>query len=314
MDVIGSEGLAGIRLLILMAQADGKLSSDERHVLEDALAGVALPGDLTIECLLDEQNDPVLLAQQIKSLEARDYAYASVYAMAWADRELAESEKLLLATLRGAWGIRPGEEEALKEALRQSHSQQGVAAPGQKIADEKTRADAFDKLLTRYCVLTGLTGAIPVPLVPDLMVVPIQIKMVYDIAGLFGQKADRNTVQLMFETLGVGTGARLGISFLSKFIPGWGSVVGAATSFATTYALGKVACIYFEKEGKASMAELKDIFEQERERGKAEYQKQKAALDEAQKTHEKELRELAFELQSRKITPEEYQRRVDSLK
>ena len=316
MAALSSEGLAGIRLLICMAKADATLKPEERYILEDALAGVTLPEGLNIEALLAENNDPVDLAKQISDHDARDCTYASVFAMAHCDRHLDEREKVLLATLRGAWGIRAEEEDGLKQALERGLG--GTAAPQsgsvRQISDAKARAAEFQRMLARYCLLTGVTGAIPIPLVPDLLVVPIQVKLVHDVAALFGQGADRDAVRLMFETLGVGTGARLGISALAKLVPGWGSVVGATSSFATTYALGKVAYSFFESGGKRSVEDLREMFEQERERGKEEYRKQKPAMEEAQKHHAKTLQQLAFDVQAQKITPEEYEKRVDALK
>jgi uncharacterized protein (DUF697 family) len=287
-----------------------------------------LPGDLTIKKLLDENNDPAELAKQITSREGRDYAYASVFALAYCDQELAEDERKLLELLRAEWGIRPEEDEGLRKALdaAQAPTVESGTLPA-AVKDGDARTAAFTKLLTRYAVLTALTGAIPVPLVPDLLVVSMQVKMVHDGAALFGHKtvappslaaepARRPvlpTVQLMFETLGVGTGARLGISALCKLVPVWGSVVGAASSFATTYALGKVAWKFYESQGATSIEALKPLFEKERRQGKEEFKKHQAALEEAQKTHSERLKGLAYDLQQKKITQQEYEKKVDEL-
>ena len=60
--------------------------------------------------------------------------------------------------------------------------------------------------------------------------------------------------------MGLGTGARLAIANLAKLLPGWGSVVGATTSFASTYALGKVMEKFFAEGGK-----LEDLVQASRE-------------------------------------------------
>lgn len=311
---VTAEGLAGIRLLVCMAKADGVLQPDERRVLEDALAGLALPEGLTVETLLNESHEPQALARQITSREARDYTYASVYSLAYCDRELAQPEDQLLALLRAEWGIKPEEDEALRAALDRGTAAQSQAAPtAAAVQDARARQAAFQTLLTRYTLLTGLTGAIPVPLVPDLLVVPMQVKMVYDVAALFGQKMEKATVQLMFETLGVGTGARLGVSALCKLVPGWGSVVGAASSFATTYALGKVAWAYYESEGKKPIESLKPLYQAEQRQGQEEFRRHRAALDEAHKAHADTLKGLAYDLQHGRITPQQYEEQVDAL-
>ena len=313
MAIITQEGLAGIRLLVCMARADGVLRPDERFALEDTLAGLTLPGGLSIETLLTESTDSAALAHEITSSEGRDYTYASVFALAYCDRELAESEERLLNTLRTVWGIQKNEDQKLVQALDLGRNAEPPDETPSHISDDKERTAAFEKLLSRYAILTALTGAIPIPLVPDLMVVPMQISLVYKVAGLFGQTTDKNTVQLMFETLGVGTGVRIGISALSKFVPGWGSVVGATSSFATTFALGKVAYAFFESEGKKTIESLKPLFREEQQQGKQKYQEHRAALDEAQKEHADTLRQLTFDLQSGRISQQAYEKKVDAL-
>jgi len=315
MPVMSEECLVGVRLMICMAKADGVMHPDERYNLEDELAGLTLPEELSVEKLLDETNDPRSLALQVKSPEARDYIYASVFSIAYCDRHLHEAEQRLLEMLRVLWNIKRDDEKDLIAALDiGKRAEQPMGPLHEACSDEKKREEQFKALSFRYCVLAGLTGAIPVPLVPDLMVIPMQVKMVYDIASLFGMKTDKKTVQLMFETLGVGTGVRIGISMLSKLVPGWGSVVGAASSYATTFALAKVAQAFFKSEGRISMESLKPMFREQKEQGKAEYQKQRAALDEAQRAHSGKLQQLAFDLSSGKITPAEYEKRIDDMK
>jgi uncharacterized protein (DUF697 family) len=311
---ISTECLSGIRIMICMARADGVLNPDERFALEDELAGLCLPEGVSVESLLAEQNDALALAKQIENREARDYVYAGVFSIAYCDRSLAEAEEKLLNQLREAWNIQKAEDESLARAL--DPGRQGEAPTGplhEKVSDPQLRETEFNKLHFRYCIVSGITGAIPVPLVPDLMVVPMQVKLVYDVAHLFGTPIDKKTVQLLFETLGVGTGARIGISALCKLVPGWGSVVGATSSYATTFALGKVAYAYFKSDGKTSMEDLKPLFREEIKHGKEEFQKQKPALEEAQKAHAGTLRQLAYDLQAGKISQDEYERRIDAL-
>lgn len=316
MSDLTSEGLAGIRLLVCMAKADGVLKPDERYELEEALVGLTLPEGLNIDALLKEENEPLKIARKIESTEGRDYTYAACYALAHCDRELAEAEDAILKTLRHEWDIKAEEDAALVKAL--NHSITGSnpaqnAAAVTAITDVKNRGVEFEKLLQRYCILTAVTGAIPVPLVPDLLVVPMQVKMVYDIAALFGQKSDKATVQLMFETLGVGTGVRLGVSMLAKFVPIWGSVVGGASAFTTSYALGKVAWTFYQGGATASVESLKPMFREQQKEGRKEFEKHRAAIDEAGKAHEDRLKALAFELQQGKITHDEYEQKVDAL-
>lgn len=314
MSTATDEGLAGIRLLVCMARADGVLQPEERYAIEDALAGADLPRGTTVDSLLFEEHDPKKLADLIKSKDVREYTYASVFSVAYCDRELAEPEQKILDLLRAEWGIDAADDTALRKALdigANPHNPDESLPLTPK--GQEARKKELDSLLGRGSILAGLTGAIPIPLVPDLMVVPIQVKLVYDIAALFGKRTDKKTVQLLFETLGVGVGARIGISALSKLVPGLGSLVGAASSFASTYALGKVAYVYFEKEENVPPAELKSLYREEQARGKAEFQRQKGAINEASRTHSQRLKTLAYDLQQGKITQAEYEKKVDAL-
>lgn len=312
MSAITHEGLAGIRLLICMAKADGTLRPEERFELEDALAGVELPGGLTLNTLVNEDIDAVKLAAEVTDPAARDSIYASVFAMAHVDRDVGPSERRMLDQLCKVWNIHPDEEHILAKVLDAHHENepQTQAAPAKNPAE----ADATAKrIIMRYALVTGLTGAIPVPLIPSLIIVPLQVKMVHDIARTLGQPNDKDTVQLMFETLGVGSGLQLAVYELCKLIPGIGSAVGAAGAFASTYGLGQVAVIFYEGGGKASMESLKPVYERERKSGRAEYEKHKASIRAAQEAHKEELKALAFDLQQGKITPVEYEKKVDEL-
>jgi uncharacterized protein (DUF697 family) len=309
------EGLAGIRLLVCMARADGVMKADERYAIEDALAGAALPDGLTLDGLLYEQHDPLTLAKKITAQDVREYTYASVFSIAYCDSELADAENALLKLLRTEWKIPAGDEAALRKALDIGSN---PANPDENLPQTarsmEQRKQEFDAMLHRTAVLTALTGAIPVPLVPDLLVVPMQVKLVYDVAALFGKREDKKTIQLLIEALLAGTGARVGISSLCKLVPGFGSVVGAASSFASTYALGKVAYLYFEKDATMPVEELKEKYREEQAQGRMEFQKHKGAISEAALTHKLRLKELAYELQNGQITQKEYEKQIDALK
>jgi uncharacterized protein (DUF697 family) len=313
MSVLSTEALAGIRLLVCMAKADGVLKPDERFIIEDALAGIRLPDHLSVDALLEETEDPIKLADEIRNTEARDYTYASVYALAYCDRELAGPEEKILQVLRDKWGIAKGEEKALEATLAPVKNVEATGPSVPAVLDEKQRDAEFKKMLQVRCIIAGITGTIPIPFVSDIMIVPMQVQMVYDIAALFGRKNDKATIQLLVESFLGGAFVRVGISALCKAVPIWGSVVGATTSYASTYALGKVAYAFYRSEGKQSIDSLKQMYREEQKHGREEYAKQKPALDQAQKTHSKKLTQMAYDLQSGKLTQEEYNRQIDAL-
>lgn len=94
-----------------------------------------------------------------------------------------------------------------------------------------------------------------VPAVGLVAVPSVQGKMLHTLAGRYGLDWDKQLISEFVAALGSGFLYRYAISLLgrqaAKFIPVYGQSVAAATaasiSFASTYALGRAACLYFYK-------------------------------------------------------------------
>ena len=90
------------------------------------------------------------------------------------------------------------------------------------------------------------------PLVGMVSVPAVQGKMLHSLARRYGVEWDRRTFAEFTAILGGGMALRYGGSLLGrqlgKLIPGYGQVLGTATavatSYGTTYALGRAACSY----------------------------------------------------------------------
>lgn len=113
------------------------------------------------------------------------------------------------------------------------------------------------------------SAAAAADLVPaaGLIAVPaIQAKLLHSLALIYGVDWDRRTMVEFGGCLGAGTltkvFASLGLRELGKLVPVYGQTVGAAaaavTSFATTYALGKAACVFLgrRRPGADAQAEV----------------------------------------------------------
>jgi uncharacterized protein (DUF697 family) len=145
-------------------------------------------------------------------------------------------------------------------------------------------------------------------------VVALQLKMVRDIGALWGHSVDRQAAKSMLYSVGLGTGARLAIANLAKLLPGWGSVVGATTSFASTYALGKVIDKLFAS-GKdlESTANLQKEFRAAEEEARAVYAGHKDIIIQSQRSNQAAFDALTADLKAGKITQEEFDARVVEL-
>ena len=121
-------------------------------------------------------------------------------------------------------------------------------------------------IILGYSYLAAAAGAIPIPFI-DLFILPgVQMKMVTELAKLHGQPMTAERFRELAATLGLSMVARQAAREVSKFIPFVGAAAGAALAGASTFALGRAACFYYQhiREGHVPEPEaLKKFFEQE---------------------------------------------------
>lgn len=97
-----------------------------------------------------------------------------------------------------------------------------------------------------YSSMAATAGAVPVPFL-DLLIIPgVQSRMVTHLATLYGQPMTAARFKEVAASLGVGILARQAVREAVKFIPIVGSVAGAAVAWASTYALGRAFCYYYQ--------------------------------------------------------------------
>ncbi|HEX4608059.1 MAG TPA: DUF697 domain-containing protein [Urbifossiella sp.] len=97
-----------------------------------------------------------------------------------------------------------------------------------------------------YASMAASAGALPVPFL-DLLVIPgIQSRMVTHLARMYGQPMSHERFKEVAASLGAGLVARQAVREVVKVIPYVGSVAGAAVAWASTYALGRAFCYYYQ--------------------------------------------------------------------
>jgi uncharacterized protein (DUF697 family)/predicted GTPase len=140
--------------------------------------------------------------------------------------------------------------EALKETLIRFLP----AAQRQTLLRLKEATDALKDvhlrhalpLILGYSSLAATAGAVPIPFI-DLFLLPgIQGRMVTHLATLYGQPITGERFKEVAASLGLGIMARQAIREVVKFVPYVGSVVSAAAAWASTYALGRAFCYYYQ--------------------------------------------------------------------
>jgi uncharacterized protein (DUF697 family) len=116
-----------------------------------------------------------------------------------------------------------------------------------------------------------------VELLPDklanVVILPLQLRLVYQIGQQYGQKLDANQIKDLAGTLGLGAAAQVMEGVVRKLVGGvagglfgglvggaGGMAAGAAVTFAATYALGHVAKQYYAQGRRLSTQDLRSLF------------------------------------------------------
>ena len=314
MSLTREESIASLRLLVCMAKVDGVLHDDERAVLEQTFGEIDLPDGVTMQWLLDEPIEVGAVIAQLVGEEARDQAYAAVYALDCADDDCSDDERALLIQMRDALGIDASLDAHLGRLFMPRHQvRAGIATP---TLDALAR-DAEVSAATRKCaIVSALLGAFPIPglsIATDLIIVGLQVGLARDIGGLWGQQLDTAQAKGVLAGFGVGTGARIALSNLLKVFPGWGSAFGAASAYASSYAVGQVMNAYFQ-EGRGLLADdLAARFKAAKADGKRAFAGDSELIEHQRAAHQTEVEALERRLAAGEITADEFEDRIKAL-
>jgi uncharacterized protein (DUF697 family) len=113
--------------------------------------------------------------------------------------------------------------------------------------------------ISGYSTLAATAGAIPIPWL-DLLIIPgIQTRMIYHLARLYGQPLTASRFLELAGTLGLGMVVRQATREVVKLIPYVGSVAGSALAGASTFALGKAFCYYYQAVQQGHVPKAEDL-------------------------------------------------------
>ncbi len=157
-------------------------------------------------------------------------------------------------------------------------AQGGAGTPGLRAASV---SDAeIDSMVLNAAILNGALELLPQSLA-SMAIIPLQTRLVYRIGKVHGYELDKGHITDFLATVGVGLtsqyveqfGRKLVGGLLGKVMGGLGRAVGSAAtgsafSFATTYALGKVAQRYYAGGRTLGADALKSAFARTAEEAK----------------------------------------------
>jgi len=266
-----------IALAMLAARADGAVDSAEQRAVDAVVARTNNPDvtRLAKQVAAGQLRVPDL-ASRLSDDEARRVAYEGALAIVNADGSANASEQAFLRELRAALGLSDAE---VAEATRTA----GALADAPVSATPTGSPGSVDEFILQQAMLTGAIEVLPDRLA-NIAILPIQLRLVYQIGQRHGQKLDLNQVKDLVATFGLGAAAQSLEGVAMKLIGGLsggllGQVVGGASriaagaviTFSTTYALGHVADQYYTQGRRLSTSDLRGLFDRFRSEAKTIY-------------------------------------------
>ena len=279
-----------LTVALLAAFADGLKDERERAAVKrvaDALgpdAGFDLPA-LYRDVLL-ARPDLTEVAAGLQSDGARQLAYEMAVGVCDADGAQSPAEKEFLARLAGVLGIggaaaaaASAQADAIADAAFGTAAPAGIAAAAAAqvasgtVTGRSTLPDAeLDKMILNASITNAALELLPES-IASMAIIPLQLRLVYRIGQSYGYPMDMSNAKDFVATLGVGlTGQYLeqfGRKLLGGLLGGIGGGLGRAAgrqvassgmTFATTYAIGRVAQRYYAGGRTLDAATLKQTF------------------------------------------------------
>ncbi len=305
------EVLAAVRIVLSVAKADGLISPTEEQSLRDVLLALPEEERPTLDELLGTEIDLEAELERLQSEGMRDRVYQVARLVAEADGKASEAELVILERIK-PW---EGEDSLIGQVIGETTD---TLLPSRipAIHDPEQRAVEIQEDRMKFAVLAAALGANPLPavsLITDIAVVGLQVKLVRDIGQYYGHRLDEQAARSLLASFVGSTVLRVALSNLAKFLPGWGSVAGAATSFAATWAIGKVAEAWFDSNCTLDPDVLRETYQAAWREGQRSYDVDKERINEQKAQHEAILRRKEEDLRAGRITEEEYHAQVAKL-
>ena len=216
----------------------------------------------------------------------RQLAYEMAVCVCDADGRQSEVERRFLAELKALLKLDDGQVEAFEReadvivnlseaALPAVVTASTAVAPVPVVvaAQPKVPEAELDKSILNSAVVNGALELLPQSWA-SLAIIPLQIRMVYNIGKTFGVELDQGHIKEFIAAAGVGLTSQYLEQFGRKLLGGLlgrvagrtfgkmgSTATGMAFSFATTYALGQVAKRYYAGGRVMSTAVLRDTFQ-----------------------------------------------------
>lgn len=278
-----TEQRALLHILVQAALADGHKADAERQFIRDLV--LQLDGAQGSQHLAQAVQDALLkrvpldaAVQSLTDPSHRQLAYEWAVSVCDADGVATSAERAFLAQLQTQLGL--AAEPTVAATEEQTHAVSAAyanplaaAAPVTTPSAGAVDQAALDKMVLNHAILNGALELLPQTWA-SMAIIPLQIKMVYRVGVAHGVALDQGHIREFIATAGVGLTSQYLEQFGRKLLGGLigkaggrmlgglaANATGMAFSFATTYALGQLACRYYAGGRVMSTELLRDTYQ-----------------------------------------------------
>ena len=288
-------------LSMMAAFADGSKTDAERDSLRKLYADFG-SDDLALVSrrVLSGETSLEAEAAKLATPEAKSMAYEMAVAVCDADGATNDAERAFLERLRAALALDAATATAVREQADRMaeapHAGSPAVTSGPAPATLAIDDAEVDRSILNYSILTGALELLP-PSVSTLSIIPIQMKMVYEIGKRHGYTLDRGHVQDFLATAGVGLTGQVLENVARKLIGGigraagggllgglLGTASGVAVTFGTTWALGQVARTYYAGGRRLDVPALRSLFQSKLAEARNLYPRHQSEIQEKART------------------------------
>lgn len=263
-------------IALAAAFADGFRSPEEVEQLKQIAKDIGGGDyDTIARQVLSGQASLPAVAASLPDEPTRLRAYELAVAVVNADGLTNEREKAFLGELRAALKLEPGVTAAADSAAA-GIAQAAAEAPEVVAVASASSPATTDDAILKTAMLAGALELLPQNLA-TLGIVPLQLRMVYQIGKDHGQVLDMNQAKDLAGVMGIGAAGQVMEGVARKLLGGVasglfgrllggvaggvaGAAAGVALTFATTYALGHAARQYYAQGRQISKDDLRALF------------------------------------------------------
>lgn len=273
------EAIAGLKLLVCLAKADGKMHPEETKILTEAWKKAqqlsTLPEDVTIENILAEDIQIEEILPKIVTPKVQRVLYKTAYVIAKIDGIIPE-QRIILNKIAASFQLESQDsimnDDSLREIAIQSPHDLIEAIAAQLVSVKEVR-----DLILDYAIGIAIFGFNPIPginIVTDAVAFGLILKMIRDIGSKWGYPKGQDAFSIIGSIFG-GFGALLtaiaswaAISLVGIYIPVIGEFATASFFFTLTWAIGQATNQFYLSGRQLNAAALKQAFIQAQKEGK----------------------------------------------